>query len=148
MSKYDKWYIIGKLLCSTFRICKKISNLQKFNFLSQNPVSENVCKKNFQKMENFTFLKSPRLCHLNISIYSNIFKILKNLIFNKETKNVQISFAFFSQKLMQSFPMSKAFQKAKFYQNLTSGSGSKQSFSLSIQAACLRTQAVSIKTRF
>jgi len=26
--------------------------------------------------------------------------------------------------------MSKAFQKAKFYQNLTSGSGSKQRFSL------------------
>ena len=92
------------------------NNLQKLNSLSQNPVSENVCKKIVQKMENFTFLKSPRLCHLNISIYSNIFKILKNLIFNKETKNVQISFAFFSQKLMQSFPMSKAFQKAKFYQ--------------------------------
>ena len=49
--------------------------------------------------------------------------------------------------------MSKAFQKAKFYQNLTSGSGSKQRFSLLqektvIQAVCLRTQAVSIKARF
>jgi len=46
--------------------------------------------------------------------------------------------------------MSKAFQKAKFYQNLTSGSGSKQRFSLSavFQAVCLRTQAVSIKARF
>ena len=46
--------------------------------------------------------------------------------------------------------MSKAFQKAKFDQNLTSGSGSKQRFSLLqeksvIQAVCLRTQAVSIK---
>ena len=47
------------------------------------------------------------------------------------------------------FLMSKAFQKAKFYQNLTSGSGSKRRFSLLqekavIQAVCLRTQAVSI----
>ena len=45
----------------------------------------------------------------------------------------------------------KAFQKAKFYQNLTSGSGSKQRFSLLpekavIQAVCLMTQAVSIKS--
>ena len=49
--------------------------------------------------------------------------------------------------------MSKAFQKAKFYQNLTSENGSKQRFSLLqakavIQAVCLRTQAVSIKARF
>ena len=46
-----------------------------------------------------------------------------------------------------------AFQKAKFYQNLTSESGSKQRFSLLqakavIQAVCLRAQAVSIKARF
>jgi len=52
-----------------------------------------------------------------------------------------------------SFLMSKAFQKAKFYQNLTSESGSKQRFSLLqekavIQAVSLRTQAVSIKARF
>ena len=45
------------------------------------------------------------------------------------------------------------FQKAKFYQNLTSGSGSKQRFGLLqekavIQAVCLRTQADSIKVRF
>ena len=49
--------------------------------------------------------------------------------------------------------MSKALQKAKFYQNLTSGSGSKQRFSLfqekaGIQAVCLRTEAVSIKAQF
>ena len=50
------------------------------------------------------------------------------------------------------FPVSflLAFQKAKFYQNLTTESGSKQRFSLLqeklvIQAVCLRTQAVSIK---
>ena len=44
------------------------------------------------------------------------------------------------------------FQKVKFYQNLTSESGSKQRLSLLqanavIQAVCLRTQAVSIKAR-
>jgi len=49
--------------------------------------------------------------------------------------------------------MSNAFQKAKFYQNLTSGSGSKQRFSLlqektGIQTVRLRTQAVSIKALF
>ena len=49
--------------------------------------------------------------------------------------------------------MSKAFQKAKFDQILTSESGSKQRFSLLqakavIQAVCLRTQAVSIKAQF
>jgi len=41
---------------------KKIANLQKLNFLSQNPelYSKNVCKKKFaQKMKNYTFLKSP-----------------------------------------------------------------------------------------
>ena len=51
------------------------------------------------------------------------------------------------------FLMSKAFQKAKIFFNLKSGSGSKQRFSLLqekavIQAVCLRTQAVSIKARF
>ena len=54
---------------------------------------------------------------------------------------------------MCKFPLAKAFQKAKFYQNLTSGSRSKQRFILSqekavIQAVCLRTQAVSIKASF
>jgi len=49
--------------------------------------------------------------------------------------------------------MSYAFQKAKFYQNLTSEKGSKQRFNLLqakavIKAVCLRTQAVSIKAGF
>jgi len=57
---------------------------------------------------------------------------------------------FFSQNLCNPFPY---VQKAKFYQNLTSESGSKQRFRLLqakavIQAVCLRTQAVSIKARF
>ena len=60
---------------------------------------------------------------------------------------------FFRKTCAIRFLMSKAFQKAKFYQNLTSESGSKQRFSLLqekavIQAVCLRSQAVSIKARF
>jgi len=60
---------------------------------------------------------------------------------------------FFHKACEIRFLMSKAFQKAKFYQNLTSRSESKQRFSLLqekavIQAVCLRTQAVSIKARF
>ena len=39
------------------------------------------------------------------------------------------------------FLMSKAFQKAKVYQNLTSGSGLKQRFSL-LQAVCIKGRAL------
>ena len=82
-------------------------------------------------------------------------------MFLRKTKNVQISFDklfaknlhFFRKTCAIRFLMSKAFQKAKSYQNLTTESGSKQRFSLLqdkevIHAVCLRTQAVSIKTRF
>ena len=84
-------------------------------------------------------------------------KILNNLIFNQE-KPKMCKFPltvciFFRKTCAIRFLMSLAFQKAKFYQNLTSESGSKQRFSLLqakavIQAVCLRTQAVSIKARF
>ena len=65
-------------------------------------------------------------------------------------KNLQF---FFRKTCAIRFLMSKAFKKAKFYQNLTSESGSKQRFSLLQakvvnQAVCLGTQAVSIKARF
>jgi len=93
----------------------------------------------------------------------NILQNFNNLIFNQEklkmckfplnrlfAKNLQ----FFSRKTCAiCFLMSKAFQKAKFYQNLTSGSGSKQRFGLLQAKSCysgsgLRTQAVSNKARF
>ena len=52
----------------------KFANLQKLNFLSQNPViySKNVCKRKIvQKMKNYTFLKSPWPCHFKYAkIYS------------------------------------------------------------------------------
>ena len=89
-------------------------------------------------------------------------KILNNLIFDQEklkmckfplTGCLQKICNFFRKTCAIRSLMSKAFQKAKFYQNLTSGSGSKQRFSLLqekavIQAVCLRNQAVSIKVRF
>ena len=66
-------------------------------------------------------------------------KILNNLIFNHEKlKMCKFSLTgclykiciFFRKTCAIRFLMSKAFQKAKFYQNLTSGCGSKQRFSL------------------
>ena len=74
--------------------------------------------------------------------------ILKALCFSKRISIIQMC-----KTCSIRFLMSKAFQKAKFYQNLTSGSVSKQRFSLLqekavIQAMCLRTQAVSIKAWF
>ena len=89
-------------------------------------------------------------------------KILNNLILNQEklkkgkfplTGCLQKNCNFFRKTCAIRFLMSKTFQKAKSYQNLTSGSGSKQRFSLFqekavIHAVCLRTQAVSIKAQF
>ena len=132
MSKYDKWYIIGKLLCSTFRICKKLQICKNWIFYRKIQLySKNVC----EKMNKFTFLKSLWPCHF------------------KYAKNLQKICNFFCKTCAIGFLMSKPFQKAKFYQNLTSGSGSKQRFSLLqekavIQAVSLRTQAVSIKAWF
>ena len=54
---------------------------------------------------------------------------------------------FFRNTCAIRFLMSKAFQKAKFYLNLTSGSGSKLRFSL-LQEKTVIPQAVSIKARF
>ena len=116
--------------------------------------SNNVCTKNCPKNEKLYILTMP------FQICKNFRKILNNLIFNQEKlKMCEFSFIgclqkkIFRKTCAIRFLMSKAFQKAKFYQNLTSGSGSKQRFSLLqakavIQAVCLRTQAVSIKARF
>jgi len=67
-------------------------------------------------------------------------KILNNLIFNQEKlKMCELPLTavvckkctiFFRKTCAIRFLMSKAFQKAKFYQNMKSGSWSKQRFSL------------------
>ena len=143
MSKYEKWSIIRKLLCSTFRIWKKICKFAKIEFfIAKSSYKVKMFPKKFvPKMKNYTFLKSPCPCH---------FKYAKNFLWQVVWKKFAI---LFRKTCAIRFLMSKAFQKAKFYQNLTSGSGLKHRFSLLqekavIQAVCLRTQAVSIKARF
>ena len=114
--------------------------------------AKKICPKN----EKLYIFEKPLT--MPIQICKNVCKILNNLIFISE-KLKMCNFPmvvckkicnFFLETCAIRFLMSKAFQKAKFYLNLTSGSGSKQRFSLLlekavIQAACLRTRAVSIK---
>jgi len=80
-------------------------------------------------------------------------KILNNLIFNKEKlKMCKFPLTGCLQKMCNFFRKTCAirflirFQKAKFHQNLTSGNGSKQRFSLLQEKVVI--QAVSIKARF
>ena len=118
--------------------------------------AKKICPKNeklyvFEKIFNMPFKICKIFC-----------KILNNLIFNQEklkmckfplTGCLQ-KIAIFFAKLVQFVSLCQRLsKKLNFYQNLTSGSGSKQRFSLLqekavIQAVCLRTQAVSIKARF
>ena len=68
MFKYDKWCIIGKLSCTTFRICKKICKFEKIEFfIAKSSYIVKMCAK---KMKNYTFLKSPWPCHFK---YTKIF---------------------------------------------------------------------------
>ena len=118
-------------------------------------------KKICQKNEKLYIFEKPLT--MPFQICKNLCKILNNLIFNQEklkmcklplTGCLQKISNFFSCKTCAiRFLMSWPFQKANFFQNLTSEIGSKQRFSLLqakavIQAVCLRTQAVSIKARF
>ena len=77
--KYDKWYIIRKFLCSTFRICKKICKLAKIEFfIAKSSYIEKICPKN----EKLYIFKKPLT--MPFQICKNVRKILNNLIFNKE----------------------------------------------------------------
>ena len=60
-------------------------------------------------------------------------------------KNLQF---FFRKTCAIRFLMSKKAKKAKFYQNLTSGSGSKQKFSLLQEKAVIQAVCLRIKVRF
>ena len=79
-------------------------------------------------------------------------KILNNLNFNQEklkmckfllTDCLQKKCNFFRKTCVIQFLMSKSFQKAKFYQNLTIGSGAKQRFSLLQEKAIIQAGSVS-----
>jgi len=140
---------------------KKFANLQKLNFYRKiHLYSKNVCQNICPKNEKVYIFERPLT--MPFQICKKFCKLLYNLIFNQEklkmckfplTGCLQRICNFFRKTCAICFLMSKAFQKAKFYQSLTRGSGSKQRFSLLqektvIQAVCLRTQAVSIKARF
>ena len=117
-------------------------------------------KKNFPKNEKLYIFEKPLT--MPFQMCKKIYEILNNLNFNQEilkmckfllTGCLQKMCNFFRKICAIRFLMSQAFQKAKFYQNLTSESGSKQRFSLLqakavIPAVCMRTHAVSIKARF
>jgi len=111
------------------------------------------------KIEKLYIFEKPLT--MPFQICKNLCQILNNLIFNQEKLKMckfpligclQKNCNFFRKTCAIRFLISKAFQKAKFYQNLING-GSKQRFTLLqeksvIQAVCLRTQAVRIKARF
>ena len=107
MSKYDKWYIIGKLLCSTFRISKKICKFAKIEFViaKSSYIVKMFAKKNCPKNEKLYIFEKP------LTMPFQICKILNNLIFNQEklkmckfplTGCLQKICNFFFAKLVQS----------------------------------------------
>ena len=73
MSKYDKWYIIGKLLCSTFRIWKN-AKLQKIDFFAKSNYEVKMFAKKCPKMIKYTFLKSSWPWHFRSAIMFAKFK--------------------------------------------------------------------------
>ena len=96
--------------------------------------SKKICPKN----EKLNIFEKPLT--MPFQICKNFCKILNNLNFNQEklkmckfplTGCMQRFCNFFFRKTCAiRFLESKAFQKAKFYQNMKSGSGSKQRCSL------------------
>ena len=75
MSKYDKWYIIGKLLCSTFRICKKICKFAKIEFFI---AKSSYILKMFAKKK---LSKKGKIIHFWKALHhaiSNMQKVLQN----------------------------------------------------------------------
>ena len=61
MSKYDKWYIIRKqLLCSNFKICKKICWFAKIKFFfAKSYIVKMFTKKNCPKNEKLYIFEKP-----------------------------------------------------------------------------------------
>ena len=78
MPKFDKWYIIGKFLCSTFIICKKNGNLQNKNFFCK----IQLYSKHVKKWSKIYIFKKPLT--MPFQICKNVCKILNNLTCNLE----------------------------------------------------------------
>ena len=120
MSKYDKLYIIRKLLCSTFRICKKICKFAKIEFFitKSSYLVKLFAKKICPKYEKLYIFEKPLT--MPFQICKQFCKILNNLIFNQEklkmckftlTGCLQKICNFFSQHLCNSFTYVKGFLK-------------------------------------
>ena len=119
MSKYDKWYIIGKLLWSTFRICKKIWKFAKIIFLiakSRYKVkmfAKKICPKN----EKLYIFEKPLT--MPFQICKHFCKILNNLIFNQEKiKICKFPLTGCLQKICN-FSLTKLVQFVSLYQRLS-----------------------------
>ena len=89
MSKYDKWYIIRKLLCSTFRICKIICKNWIF-YRKIQLYSKNVCKNNCPKNEKLYIFEKPLT--MPFQVCKKFCKILNNLILNQEKLKKRANF--------------------------------------------------------
>ena len=81
-------YIIGKLLCSTFRICKQIcKNLifyRKIQLYSKNVCKKKICPKN----EKLYIFEKPLI--MPIQLCKKLMSILNNLMCNKEKLKICI----------------------------------------------------------
>ena len=156
MSKYDKWYIIWKLLCSTFRICKKVCKFAKIYFFiaKSSYIVKMFAKKNLsKKWKIIHFWKAHAISNMQ-----NFLQILNNLIFNQEKlKMCKFPLTGCLQKICNFFAklrflMSNAFKKLNFIKIWQVKKGQNKDLvcyrQKVIQAVCLRTQAVSIKARF
>ena len=122
MSKYNKWYIIGKLLCFNFRICQKICKFAKYWIFYRKIqlYSKNVCKTNFCPKNEKLYIFEINLT-MPFQICKNFCKILNNLIFNPEklkmckfplTGCLQKICDFFPQNLCNPFPYVIGFPKS------------------------------------
>ena len=163
MSNYDKWYIIRKLLCSTFRICKKNCKFAKIEFFiaKSSYIVKMFAKNNCPKNEKLYIFEKPLT--IPFRICKNFCQILNNLIFNQEklkmckfplTGCLQKIRNFFFAKLVQSVSLchtiSKKLNFIKIWQVEVGQNKDLVCYRKKtvIQAVCLRTQAVSIKARF
>ena len=136
MSKYDKWYIIKKLLCSTFRI--------EFFIAKSSYIVKMFAKKICPKNEKLYIFEKPLT--MPFQICKNVCKILNDLIFNQEKLKMcnlflakLVKFVSLCQRLCKKMNFIKIWQVE---------GGQNKDLVAVIQAVCLRTQAVSIKARF
>ena len=87
LSKYDKWYIIGKLLCSTFESAIKICKFEKIEFFIAKStfIVKMFAKTNCLKNEKLYIFEKPLT--MPFQICKNFGKILNNLYYRRNSDN-------------------------------------------------------------